>query len=146
MTCTYIAIVPKGVINVKNPFSWSSHRFVFESQNKKLLQKLCDSPLPQSLLGYSGVRTREEKNITKETWLKNKTIEMDLLNRINAHWRDLLDNKPDPRVSHLPLMASPFPTIVICLSYVYIVKVSFPFTLSTRQQPFTHYDRCWDLV
>lgn len=58
---------------------------------------------------------------------------MDLLNRINAGWRDLLDNKPDPRVTNLPLMASPFPTIAICLSYCYIVKVRFQLTLSTRQ-------------
>lgn len=49
---------------------------------------------------------------------------MDMLYRINAGWRDLMDNKSDPRIADWPLMSSPFPTIAICMAYVYIVKVS----------------------
>lgn len=49
---------------------------------------------------------------------------MDMLYRINAGWRDLMDNKSDPRTADWPLMSSPFPTIAICMAYVYIVKVS----------------------
>ena len=58
---------------------------------------------------------------------------MDFFNQINASWRDMFNNKPDPRVADLPLMSSPFPTIAICLSYCYIVKVNFHLKLSTRQ-------------
>lgn len=47
-----------------------------------------------------------------------------MLYRLNAGWRDLMDNKSDPRTADWPLMSSPFPTIAICLTYVYIVKVS----------------------
>jgi len=39
-------------------------------------------------------------------------------------WRDLMDNKSDPRTRDYPLMSSPFPTIAISLTYAYIVKVS----------------------
>lgn len=39
-------------------------------------------------------------------------------------WRDLMDNKSDPRVNDWPLMSSPFPTIAISLTYAYCVKVS----------------------
>lgn len=30
----------------------------------------------------------------------------------------------DPRTKDWPMMSSPFPTLAVCLSYVYIVKVS----------------------
>jgi hypothetical protein len=49
---------------------------------------------------------------------------MDLLYRLNAGWRDFMDNKSDQRTSQWPLMSSPLPTIGICLAYVYIVKVN----------------------
>lgn len=38
-------------------------------------------------------------------------------------WRDLMDNKSDPRTSEWPLMSSPFPTIAISLTYACCVKV-----------------------
>lgn len=41
-------------------------------------------------------------------------------------WRDLMDNKSDPRTRDYPLMSSPFPTIAISLAYAYFVKVSAP--------------------
>lgn len=47
-----------------------------------------------------------------------------MLERIYDAWRDLMDNKSDPRTSNFPLMSSPLPTIIICFIYVYIVKVS----------------------
>lgn len=43
-------------------------------------------------------------------------------------WRDLMDNKSDPRTRDYPLMSSPFPTIAISLSYAYFVKVSGHYT------------------
>lgn len=38
-------------------------------------------------------------------------------------WRDLMDNKSDPRTRDWFLMSSPFPTIAISLTYAYFVKV-----------------------
>lgn len=46
-----------------------------------------------------------------------------MFTRIYAAWRDLMDNKSDPRTADWPLMSSPIPTILICLTYVLIVKV-----------------------
>lgn len=34
-----------------------------------------------------------------------------------------MDNKSDPRTTNWFLMSSPLPTIIICLSYAYFVKV-----------------------
>ncbi|GFR06632.1 elongation of very long chain fatty acids protein AAEL008004 [Trichonephila clavata] len=39
----------------------------------------------------------------------------------------------DPRVKDWPLMQSPFPTLVICLSYVYVVKYLGPSIMKNRQ-------------
>lgn len=50
-----------------------------------------------------------------------------ILTTIYEGWRDLMDNKSDPRVSEWPLMSSPFPTIAISLTYAYCVKVSYLF-------------------
>lgn len=48
-----------------------------------------------------------------------------ILSSFYEGWRDLMDNKSDPRVSDWALMSSPFPTIAISLAYAYFVKVSF---------------------
>lgn len=48
---------------------------------------------------------------------------MDYVTGFYEGWRDLMDNKSDPRTSDWFLMSSPFPTIVISLSYAYFVKV-----------------------
>lgn len=64
----------------------------------------------------------------KILWQKNNLsfmLQMNFANRIIIAWRDLMENKSDPRTTNWMLMSSPFPTILICLSYVYIVKVSF---------------------
>lgn len=48
---------------------------------------------------------------------------MELLQNIYHGWNDLMENKSDQRVRDWPLMSSPFPTIAICLTYAYFVKV-----------------------
>lgn len=39
----------------------------------------------------------------------------------------------DPRTAKWPLMSSPFPTLVICLSYIYFVKVLGPRLMENRK-------------
>ncbi|TMW50635.1 hypothetical protein DOY81_004294, partial [Sarcophaga bullata] len=48
-------------------------------------------------------------------------------------WRDLMDNKSDPRTRDFPLMSSPFPTIAISLTYAYFVKVLGPKLMENRK-------------
>nr|XP_023015102.1 elongation of very long chain fatty acids protein AAEL008004-like [Leptinotarsa decemlineata] len=48
-------------------------------------------------------------------------------------YHDLMDNKSDPRVNDWFLMSSPFYTLGICLSYVYIVKVLGPKLMENRK-------------
>ncbi|XP_014092354.1 very long chain fatty acid elongase 7 [Bactrocera oleae] len=55
------------------------------------------------------------------------------INTIYAGWRDLMDNKSDPRTRDWPLMNSPFPTIAISLSYAYFVKVLGPKLMENRK-------------
>lgn len=47
------------------------------------------------------------------------------MSQFYAGWRDLMDNKSDPRTNEWFLMSSPFPTIAISLTYAYCVKVIF---------------------
>lgn len=55
---------------------------------------------------------------------------MDLLNNVQSGWRDLMVNKSDPRVASWPLASSPLPTLIICLTYVYAVKVNISHHIS----------------
>lgn len=48
-------------------------------------------------------------------------------------YRDLMDNKSDPRVNDWFLMSSPLPTLAICLSYAYFVKVIGPKFMENRK-------------
>ncbi|XP_012288394.1 elongation of very long chain fatty acids protein AAEL008004 [Orussus abietinus] len=48
-------------------------------------------------------------------------------------YRDLMDNKSDPRVNEWPMMSSPFPTVAICMSYVYFSKVLGPRLMENRK-------------
>ncbi|XP_076164233.1 very long chain fatty acid elongase AAEL008004 [Ptiloglossa arizonensis] len=48
-------------------------------------------------------------------------------------YRDLMDNKSDPRVNDWAMMSSPLPTLVICLTYVYFVKVLGPKLMENRK-------------
>lgn len=49
--------------------------------------------------------------------------QMILANKFYATWRDLMENKSDPRTTNWPLMDSPLPTIVISLTYIFTVTV-----------------------
>ncbi|XP_034242770.1 elongation of very long chain fatty acids protein AAEL008004-like [Thrips palmi] len=48
-------------------------------------------------------------------------------------YHDLMDNKGDPRVKDWLLMSSPFPTLFICLTYVYCVKSLGPRLMANRK-------------
>lgn len=48
-------------------------------------------------------------------------------------YRDLMDNKSDPRVNDWFLMSSPLPTLAICLSYAYFSKVLGPKLMENRK-------------
>ncbi|XP_046742156.1 elongation of very long chain fatty acids protein AAEL008004-like isoform X1 [Diprion similis] len=48
-------------------------------------------------------------------------------------YRDLMDNKSDPRVNDWAMMSSPFPTVLICLSYAYFSKVIGPRLMENRK-------------
>lgn len=48
-------------------------------------------------------------------------------------YRDLMDNKSDPRVNNWAMMSSPIPTLVICLSYAYFSKVIGPRIMENRK-------------
>lgn len=56
-----------------------------------------------------------------------------LVRAIYDGYRDLMDNKSDPRVNNWPMMSSPFPTIFICLFYAYFVKVLGPKLMENRK-------------
>ncbi|KAH1003000.1 hypothetical protein HUJ05_010953 [Dendroctonus ponderosae] len=56
-----------------------------------------------------------------------------ILGGIYDVYRDLLDNKSDQRVKGWFLMSSPLPTLCICLTYVYIVKVLGPKLMENRK-------------
>uniref|UniRef100_A0A023F4L2 Elongation of very long chain fatty acids protein n=1 Tax=Triatoma infestans TaxID=30076 RepID=A0A023F4L2_TRIIF len=47
--------------------------------------------------------------------------------------QEIFDKNGDPRTSNWPLMSSPFPTLVICLSYIYLVKVLGPKLMENRK-------------
>ncbi|XP_059473192.1 elongation of very long chain fatty acids protein AAEL008004-like [Neocloeon triangulifer] len=48
-------------------------------------------------------------------------------------YRDLMDNKSDPRVNDWFLMSGPAPTALICLTYVFIVKYLGPKLMENRK-------------
>lgn len=48
-------------------------------------------------------------------------------------YRDLMDNKSDPRVNDWPMMSGPFPTLAICMFYAYFVKVLGPKLMENRK-------------
>ncbi|XP_058974598.1 elongation of very long chain fatty acids protein 7 isoform X1 [Musca domestica] len=56
-----------------------------------------------------------------------------LLTSIYDGWRDLMDNKSDPRTRDWFLMSSPFPTIAISITYAYIVKILGPKLMENRK-------------
>ncbi|XP_071445056.1 very long chain fatty acid elongase AAEL008004-like [Hetaerina americana] len=56
-----------------------------------------------------------------------------LVSTIIDGYHDLMDNKSDPRVNDWFLMGSPFPTLALCLTYVYVVKVAGPKFMENRK-------------
>ncbi|KAJ3642782.1 hypothetical protein Zmor_025537 [Zophobas morio] len=56
-----------------------------------------------------------------------------LIRNVIDGYHDLMDNKSDPRVNDWFLMSSPFPTLCMCLSYAYIVKVLGPKLMENRK-------------
>jgi len=56
-----------------------------------------------------------------------------VIQAIYGSYRDLMDNKSDPRVNDWILMSSPFPTLSICLFYVYFVKILGPKLMENRK-------------
>ncbi|KAL0276860.1 UNVERIFIED_CONTAM: hypothetical protein PYX00_004334 [Menopon gallinae] len=48
-------------------------------------------------------------------------------------YRDMMDNKSDPRVKDWSMMSSPFPTIAICIFYAYFSKVLGPKLMENRK-------------
>uniref|UniRef100_A0A0C9Q1Z9 Elongation of very long chain fatty acids protein n=2 Tax=Fopius arisanus TaxID=64838 RepID=A0A0C9Q1Z9_9HYME len=48
-------------------------------------------------------------------------------------YRDLMDNKSDPRVAHWAMMSSPLPTMAICISYAYFSRVIGPRMMENRK-------------
>ncbi|XP_050343136.1 elongation of very long chain fatty acids protein AAEL008004 [Nymphalis io] len=58
---------------------------------------------------------------------------MEIINRIVDGYHDLMDNQSDQRVKDWFLMSSPFPTLAICLTYVFTVKVLGPKLMENRK-------------
>lgn len=60
-------------------------------------------------------------------------MKMEALSRLVEGYHDLMDNKSDQRVKDWFLMSSPFPTLAICLTYVFTVKVLGPKLMENRK-------------
>nr|CAD7452143.1 unnamed protein product [Timema tahoe] len=56
-----------------------------------------------------------------------------LIRDIIHGYHDVMDNKSDPRVNQWSMMASPFPTLAICLAYAYFAKVLGPRLMENRK-------------
>lgn len=48
-------------------------------------------------------------------------------------YRDLMDNKSDPRVADWPMMSSPVPTLALCIFYAYFSKSLAPRIMEKRK-------------
>ncbi|XP_011685006.1 PREDICTED: elongation of very long chain fatty acids protein AAEL008004 isoform X3 [Wasmannia auropunctata] len=58
---------------------------------------------------------------------------MSIIMQYIDRFHDMLDKHADTRTTNWLLMSSPFPTLFICLSYVYIVKVLGPKLMENRK-------------
>lgn len=56
-----------------------------------------------------------------------------LLTDMHDWYRDLMDNKSDPRVADWPMMASPLPTLALCIFYAYFSKSLAPRIMEKRK-------------
>ena len=59
-------------------------------------------------------------------------FQMEMLANLTRTY-DAMWEKRDKRMDHLPLMGSPIPTMIICATYVYIVKVAGPNYMANRK-------------
>lgn len=53
--------------------------------------------------------------------------------RIVDGYNNILENYSDPRVKDWPLMSSPLPTLAICLTYAFVVKIAGPKFMEKRK-------------
>ncbi|XP_011643248.1 elongation of very long chain fatty acids protein AAEL008004-like isoform X2 [Pogonomyrmex barbatus] len=58
---------------------------------------------------------------------------MSIIMQYIDQFHDMLDKHADTRTTNWLLMSSPFPTLFICLSYVYVVKVLGPKLMENRK-------------
>ncbi|KAG8252572.1 elongation of very long chain fatty acids protein-like [Homalodisca vitripennis] len=56
-----------------------------------------------------------------------------VVNYVVDFYTDIMENKSDPRVKDWPLMSGPGPTLLICLTYAFIVKVVGPKFMEKRK-------------
>lgn len=56
-----------------------------------------------------------------------------ILHDIYDWYRDLMDNRSDPRVKDWPMMSSPFPTLALCVFYAYFSKSLAPRLMAKRK-------------
>ncbi|KAH0956007.1 hypothetical protein HN011_009530 [Eciton burchellii] len=58
---------------------------------------------------------------------------MSIIMQYIDRFHDMLDRYADTRTTNWLLMSSPFPTLFICLSYIYVVKVAGPKIMENRK-------------
>lgn len=56
-----------------------------------------------------------------------------ILTDMHDWYRDLMDNKSDPRVADWPMMSSPLPTLALCIFYAYFSKSLAPRIMEKRK-------------
>uniref|UniRef100_A0A0K8TP99 Elongation of very long chain fatty acids protein n=1 Tax=Tabanus bromius TaxID=304241 RepID=A0A0K8TP99_TABBR len=56
-----------------------------------------------------------------------------LLHDVYDWYRDLMDNRSDPRVKDWPMMSSPLPTLALCVFYAYFSKSLAPKLMENRK-------------
>lgn len=56
-----------------------------------------------------------------------------ILTDMHDWYRDLMDNKSDPRVADWPMMSSPLPTLALCIFYAYFSKSIAPRIMEKRK-------------
>uniref|UniRef100_A0A8D9BTW9 Elongation of very long chain fatty acids protein n=1 Tax=Cacopsylla melanoneura TaxID=428564 RepID=A0A8D9BTW9_9HEMI len=56
-----------------------------------------------------------------------------IIDAIGNLYSDIMDNRSDPRVNEWFLMSGPLPTICICLTYAFIVKIVGPKLMENRK-------------
>ncbi|XP_037943320.1 elongation of very long chain fatty acids protein-like [Teleopsis dalmanni] len=81
-------------------------------------------------IGYREPEAESESNSKSEF---DAIAKNEYITSFYEGWRDLMDNKSDPRTRNWPLMSSPFPTIAISLTYAYFVKVLGPKLMENRK-------------